>query len=256
MDFARPLIRARLVQRYKRFLADASWRTAAIVTAHCANPGAMLGAERARRDDLARADRGPAPEARLRLAAGRARARAFRRHRHQGAEPGRGRGAAGGGDPGARRLCDGAARGALRRGQPHRLPADGPGAPAAYVEVKNVHLRRDGDWAEFPDCVTARGARHLREMAAMVGGRAPGGDALPGAAHRLRRFRVAEDLDPAYARAFAAARAAGVEAICPCHADHAARGMARAIYRSPHRAFNLESCVDRRWAFERARTSA
>ena len=26
-----------------------------------------------------------------------------------------------------------------------------PGPPPAYVEVKNVHLRRDGDWAEFPD---------------------------------------------------------------------------------------------------------
>jgi sugar fermentation stimulation protein A len=44
----------------------------------------------------------------------------------------------------------------------------GAGLPDAYVEVKNVHLRRDGDWAEFPDCVTARGAKHLRELAAMV----------------------------------------------------------------------------------------
>jgi sugar fermentation stimulation protein A len=37
------------------------------------------------------------------------------------------------------------------------------------VEVKNVHLRRAGDWAEFPDCVTARGTRHLAELSAMVG---------------------------------------------------------------------------------------
>ncbi len=89
-----------------------------------------------------------------------------------------------------------------------------PGLPDAYVEVKNVHLRRDGDWAEFPDSVTARGARHLDELAGMV---AQG--------HRAvmfyfvqrtdcARFRLAADLDPTYAGAFARARAAGVEAIC------------------------------------------
>ena len=43
-----------------------------------------------------------------------------------------------------------------------------PDRPPAYVEVKNVHLRREGAWAEFPDCVTARGAKHLRELAAVV----------------------------------------------------------------------------------------
>ncbi len=84
-----------------------------------------------------------------------------------------------------------------------------------------MHLRRDGDWAEFPDCVTARGARHLRELTGMVA-----------AGHRAvmlyviqrddcRRFRLADDLDPAYARAFAAARDAGVEAIA--HATRISR---------------------------------
>jgi sugar fermentation stimulation protein A len=44
----------------------------------------------------------------------------------------------------------------------------GTGLPDAYVEVKNVHLLRTGDLAEFPDCVTDRGARHLAELSAMV----------------------------------------------------------------------------------------
>jgi sugar fermentation stimulation protein A len=89
----------------------------------------------------------------------------------------------------------------------------GPGRPDAYVEVKNVHLCREGDWAEFPDSVTARGARHLAELAAMAA-----------AGHRAvmlyvvqrtdcARFRLAADLDAAYARAHAAARAGGVEAL-------------------------------------------
>ena len=90
----------------------------------------------------------------------------------------------------------------------------GPGRPDAYVEVKNVHLRRDGDWAEFPDSVTARGARHLRELAGDGGGRAPGGDALRGAADRLRPAAASPPTSTRPTpRASAEARAGGVEVL-------------------------------------------
>jgi len=89
-----------------------------------------------------------------------------------------------------------------------------PGRPDAYVEIKNVHLRRDGDWAEFPDCVTARGTKHLGELTriAETGGRA----VMLYLVQRTdcARFRLASDLDPAYARAFDKARHAGVEMLC------------------------------------------
>jgi sugar fermentation stimulation protein A len=73
-------------------------------------------------------------------------------------------------------------------------------------------MRRRG-LAEFPDAVTARGAKHLDELAAMVE-----------AGHRAvmlfliqigsaERFALAEDIDPTYAAAFTRARAAGVEAV-------------------------------------------
>jgi sugar fermentation stimulation protein A len=76
-----------------------------------------------------------------------------------------------------------------------------------------VHLMRESGLAEFPDCVTQRGVKHLRELAAMV---AQG--------HRAvmlyliqrtdaKRFRLAGDLDPAYSEAFREALAVGVEAM-------------------------------------------
>ena len=114
-----------------------------------------------------------------------------------------------------------------------------PGRPPCYVEIKNVHLMRRQGLAEFPDAVTARGAKHLDELAAMV---AAGYRAVMlfliqiGSAER---FALAADIDPTYARAFDRARAAGVEAIayrCAITADGidcAARGADRRRHRCP-----------------------
>ncbi len=102
--------------------------------------------------------------------------------------------------------------------------ATGPGLPPAYVEVKNVHFSRTPGLAEFPDCVTARGAKHLRELAAMVAEGARSVMLYLVQRGDCARMRVAGDLDPAYAAAFAAARAAGVEAVAHV-ADLSPRGV-------------------------------
>jgi sugar fermentation stimulation protein A len=86
--------------------------------------------------------------------------------------------------------------------------------PPCYLEVKNVHLRRTAGLAEFPDSVTKRGAKHLRELSEMAdrGARAvmfflvQRGDCTS--------FQVAADIDPDYDRALHAALDHGVEVLC------------------------------------------
>jgi sugar fermentation stimulation protein A len=43
MRFSAPLIQATLIKRYKRFLADVTLPDGTTITAHVANPGAMMG---------------------------------------------------------------------------------------------------------------------------------------------------------------------------------------------------------------------
>ncbi len=83
-----------------------------------------------------------------------------------------------------------------------------------YLEVKSVTLRRDSDSAEFPDAVTARGAKHLDELAAAAGDGARAAMLFVVQRSDCRRLSVARDIDPGYARAFDRARALGVEMVC------------------------------------------
>lgn len=213
MRFPSPLIPGRLIRRYKRFLADIDVEGVGEVTAHCPNPGSMMGlADPGLRVWVEQAAPGRKLPYAWRLAelpgghwAGIDTAvpnRVVREALEAGAVPELAR--------------YGTLRPEVKYGERSRVDflLSEAGLPDAYVEVKNVHLRREGDLAEFPDCVTARGARHLEELAAMVA-----------AGHRAvmvylvqrtdcARFRLADDLDPGYARAFAAASEAGVETIC------------------------------------------
>jgi sugar fermentation stimulation protein A len=216
MRFPAPLLPATLVKRYKRFLADVMLPSGETVTVHCANPGAMTGLN--------------LPGARVWLSKS---ANPNRKliHSWELVEVDLGGGAELVGintsHPNAL-AAEAIAAGAIpevagyatvRRevsyGKASRVDflLEGPTRPACYVEIKNVHLMRHAALAEFPDAVTKRGAKHLAELADMA---AAGSRAVMlfliqiGSA---RRFALARDIDPAYGRAFDAARAAGVEAI-------------------------------------------
>ena len=103
----------------------------------------------------------------------------------------------------------------VRYGEASRVDfvLSGEGRPDAFLEVKNVHFQRQPGLAEFPDAATARGARHLRELAAMAsaGERAVMLYVVQRA--DCTALRLAADRDPIYAAASSAARAAGVEVL-------------------------------------------
>jgi len=214
MRFQTPLVPGRLIRRYNRFLADVTLDTGEDVTAHCPNPGSMMGL----RDAGLRIwlERNDDPKRKLRYAWRLAELPGGHWAGIDTAVPNRVVKEA----LIARAVAPlegyGRVRPEVLYGEKSRVDflLTEPGLPDAYVEVKNVHLRRTDDWAEFPDSVTARGARHLAELSAMVaqGHRA----VMLYLVQRTdcARLRMAPDLDPAYAAAFVAARDAGVEMLC------------------------------------------
>lgn len=216
MHFPTLLVEAKLVRRYKRFFADMELDDGSVVTAHCANPGSMLGLNQpGLQCFLSRADN---PTRKLRWS--------------------------------WELIQDGNAMIGINTSLPNRLAAEalaqgklqqfthyqtvqrevrtGPHTrldfklsssdlPDCYIEVKNVHLKRDKaspGFAEFPDSVTDRGAKHLRELSMIktTGARA----VLLFIVQRTdcSTMRLATDIDPVYATAMTEAIRAGVEVLC------------------------------------------
>lgn len=82
-----------------------------------------------------------------------------------------------------------------------------------YIEVKNVTLDCGDGHAQFPDAVTSRGTKHLRELMAMV---AEGHRAVLFFCVQLtgvETVSIAGHIDPLYAQTLSAAVEAGVEVL-------------------------------------------
>ena len=213
MRFPDPLIRGRLLRRYKRFLSDIELDSGEVVVAHCANPGAMLGLK----DPGAPVWLSPSrnPKRKLKYSW-----ELIRVHGHlvgiNTALPNRIVEEA----VAAQAVPELTGYPRLRREVPYGrnsridLLLECEDRPTCYLEVKNVHLMRRDGLAEFPDSVTKRGAKHLAELSDMArkGARAvmfflvQRGD--------CSSFKVAADIDPDYDRALRAALDHGVEALC------------------------------------------
>ena len=212
MRFPSPLERGRLVQRYKRFFADAVMDDGREITAHCPNPGAMLGLNTpglpvwlSRSDDpkrklahtleLVEVDGGLVGVNTMhpnRLVAEALAADAI---------------------PELRGYAS--IRREVNYGTNSRVDflLESTDRPHCWLEIKNCHLSRTAGLAEFPDCVAARSSKHLRELAAMVdeGHRAV-------ALFVVQRtdcegFLACGELDPLFARTLDEVAAKGVEVL-------------------------------------------
>lgn len=211
MRFQTPLVPARLIRRYKRFLADIRLADGSEVTAHCANPGSMMGL--AEPEMKIWVEPNDDPKKKLKYG--------WRLVDHENGH--------------CTCVDTSVANRAFKQAllgreifdlanYPEILPEQkygeksridfllrAPGRPDCYVEIKSVTLMRSQGLAEFPDSVTARGTKHMQELARMaqLGHRAivlflvQRSDA--------KQVTLAKDIDPAYADAFATATAQGVE---------------------------------------------
>ena len=164
MHFPSKLVEGRLIRRYKRFLADIQLEGAGVVTAACPNTGSMMGCcDAGNRVWLSESDK------------------PTRKYRHTwelvqvggvmiGINTGRPNALA------AEAIGDGtivelAGYSSVRREVPFGeegsrvdLVLEGPRKKDCYVEVKNVTAAASRGVALFPDSVSERGARHLREL--------------------------------------------------------------------------------------------
>src|SRR5689334_5439309 len=212
MQFPQPLEKGALVARYKRFFADVVLDDGREVTAHCPNPGAMLGLKDpglpvwlSRSDDpkrklahtleLVQADGGlvgintmhPNRLVAEALAAGA--------------------------------IPELAGYASIRREVKYGVGSrvdfllEDPDRPPCWLEVKNCHLRREGTLAEFPDCVAARSLKHLRELTAEVAKGARAVMLFVVQRTDCDAFSACAELDPAYARGLIEAAAGGVEVL-------------------------------------------
>ena len=90
---------------------------------------------------------------------------------------------------------------------------ESPNLPPCYLEVKNVHLKRD-DHAQFPDSVTLRGTKHLRELEVMKKQGARAIILYIVQRQDCDRFKPANAIDPLYATTAYNAMLQGVETLC------------------------------------------
>lgn len=211
MRFQTPLVAARLVRRYKRFLADVVFPDGSEATAHVPNSGAMLGVQ----EPGSTVWLSPAAPGRklawtlhfVETADGWAGVDTSLPNRIAAEAISAGEVAELGGYASLRREVKYAAASRVD------LLLEAPDRPPCFVEIKNVHLKRRSGLAEFPDCRAARSARHMGDLAEEVARGARAVVLFVVQREGCDRFSPAADLDPAFAAALQSAVAAGVEAL-------------------------------------------
>ncbi len=205
------MIEARLIRRYKRFLADVEVDDGEILTVHCPNSGSMLGCA---------GDGWP-----VRLSTSD---NPNRKYPHTLEMVHNGICWIGINTQRANSVVEEAIRGGLidelqgfdelrcevKLGEKSRIDfAMDSAVGRTWIEVKNVTLVDNGGRYAFPDAVTSRGAKHLRELVTAV----EAGDRAV-MFYLIQRsdgqgFTTADDIDPTYGKELRRAVDAGVEVL-------------------------------------------
>jgi len=210
MKYSKPLQRVKLIQRYKRFLGDVEWPDGQLMTVHTANTGSMLGCS--------------TPGNHIWIRDSENDKRKYR-YSWEISETGDGNLIGVNTHLANKLVVEAIEQGSINElleyenirtevpyGENSRIDILLQGNEDCYVEVKNV-TARDGQYAIFPDAVTARGTKHLNELVNMVK-----------AGHRavmffciqrsdIELFRPATEIDPLYARTLVYALDNGVEVL-------------------------------------------
>lgn len=212
MLFTPPLIKGALLKRYKRFFADVMLDSPqGLVTAHCPNTGSMLGLNQSGQTVwLSRASN------------------PLRKLAYTWELVEEGELFIGVNTQTPNRLAKEALekemipelagyhqiKAEVRYGENSRIDflLTHPNRPACYVEVKNVHYKV-GDQAQFPDSVTQRGAKHMKEMGFLVQQGLRAVILYVVQREDCTSFDLAYDLDPTYAQAALQAFLLGVESL-------------------------------------------
>ncbi len=212
MKLPRPLYSGILIRRYKRFLADIALEDGRVITAHCPNSGSMIGCNQPGSPVLVSRSSNPRrklaytwelvyvpptwvgintqyPNRLVQEAIQMGVVEELTGYQHIRRE--------------------------VRFGEHSRvdLLLEGNGKPRCYVEVKNVTLAEDGI-ALFPDAVTLRGQKHLRELMKVVEAGERGMIFFVVQREDCRQMAPADTIDPEYGRLLRVAVGRGVEVLC------------------------------------------
>jgi len=217
MQLPKPLYCGTLIKRYKRFLADIRLESGENITAHCPNPGRMTGLSNP--GSRVWVSCSPNPNRKLPFTVELIEAdgglvgvnthhpnkivrEAIEAHRI------------------AQLKGYNSLRTEVKYAERSRVDIllEDEKIGRCWVEVKNVHLRRDSresnGTAEFPDSVTVRGSRHIEDLVDQI--KIGDKSVLIFLIQRMdcQDFKIARDIDPVYYETLLRGMENGLEVLC------------------------------------------
>ena len=207
MEFSKPLVKGKLIKRYKRFFTDIKIDKK-IVTAHCPNTGSMKGLLDEGNEVYLLPNNDPKRKLRYGLEIIKTRKNLIGVNTH---------------------MANKITHHALKNNLIKELKNNDKIKPEVYfnketrfdflieknkqkifLEVKNVTLFRDKNTAEFPDAVTERGSKHLSTLIDAIKKGYKSYLLFLVQIQNMERFKIARDIDINYYNNYLLAKKAGV----------------------------------------------